>query len=121
MQQQEKKSILIVDDEEIIREFLYEVLNENFEISIACDGQEAIEKLKKRKFDLIITDLKIRQAVRSRQQGNRNIRLFESLYSQSVSKQRRMCFSVQTVQHKRTGADSKQLHGIKVTKTWLTY
>ena len=59
MQQQEKKSILIVDDEEIIREFLYEVLNENFEISIACDGQEAIEKLKKRKFDLIITDLKM--------------------------------------------------------------
>ncbi len=57
--QQEKKSILIVDDEEIIREFLYEVLNEDFEISIACDGQEAIEKLKKRKFDLIITDLKM--------------------------------------------------------------
>jgi DNA-binding NtrC family response regulator len=59
MQQPEKKSILIVDDEEIIREFLYEVLNEDFEISIACDGQEAIEKLKKRKFDLIITDLKM--------------------------------------------------------------
>ncbi|MDH4157949.1 MAG: response regulator [candidate division Zixibacteria bacterium] len=59
MQQSDKKSILIVDDEEIIREFLCEVLAENFAISVACDGREAIEKLKKRKFDLIITDLKM--------------------------------------------------------------
>jgi DNA-binding NtrC family response regulator len=56
---QEQKSILIVDDEEIIREFLLEVLGEDYAISVACDGDEAIEKIKERKFDLIITDLKM--------------------------------------------------------------
>ncbi len=53
------KSILIVDDEEIIREFLLEVLGEDYQISVACDGDEAIARIKERKFDLIITDLKM--------------------------------------------------------------
>jgi DNA-binding NtrC family response regulator len=52
------KSILIVDDEEIIRDFLSEVL-EDFELTLACDGDEAIEKLKTRHFDLVITDLRM--------------------------------------------------------------
>jgi len=59
MSEEQKKSILIVDDEEIIREFLYEVLHEDYSITSVCDGDEAIEKLKERKFDLIITDLKM--------------------------------------------------------------
>lgn len=54
----ENQSILIVDDEEIIRDFLSEVL-EDYDISMACDGDEAIEKLKKRSFDLVITDLRM--------------------------------------------------------------
>lgn len=54
----ENQSILIVDDEEIIRDFLSEVL-EDYEISLACDGDEAIEKLKERSFDLVITDLRM--------------------------------------------------------------
>ena len=55
----QKKTILVVDDEEIIREFLCEVLGEDYQISVACDGDEAICKLKKTRFDLIITDLKM--------------------------------------------------------------
>lgn len=54
-----KKSVLIVDDEEIIRNFLSEVLGENYDVSLASDGDEAIEQIKKRRFDLIITDLKM--------------------------------------------------------------
>ena len=54
----ENQSILIVDDEEIIRDFLSEVL-EDYEITIACDGDEAIEKLKERSYDLVITDLRM--------------------------------------------------------------
>ena len=54
-----KKTILIVDDEEIIREFLFEVLNESYQISVASDGDEAIEKIQKQEYDLIITDLKM--------------------------------------------------------------
>ncbi len=52
-----KQSVLIVDDEEVIRNFLYEVFSEDYEVSLASDGDEAIEKLKGNKFDLIITDL----------------------------------------------------------------
>ena len=55
----EKKSILIVDDEEIIREFLFEILNEDYEISLASDGDEAIAQLRSRNFDLVITDMKM--------------------------------------------------------------
>ena len=55
----EKKSILIVDDEEIIRDFLFEVLSEDYQISVASDGDEAIEQLQATSFDLIITDLKM--------------------------------------------------------------
>jgi two-component system response regulator PilR (NtrC family) len=54
-----KKSVLIVDDEEIIRNFLLEVLGEKYDVSLASDGDEAIEQIKKRRFDLIITDLKM--------------------------------------------------------------
>lgn len=58
MEASENQSILIVDDEEIIRDFLSEVL-EDYDISVACDGDEAIEKLKKRSYDLVITDLRM--------------------------------------------------------------
>lgn len=53
-----RKSILVVDDEEIIREFLSEVL-EDYSISLATDGDEAIEKIKEQRYDLVITDLRM--------------------------------------------------------------
>ncbi|MFH1372553.1 MAG: response regulator [bacterium] len=59
MSDPQEKSILVVDDEEIIRSFLAEVLGEQYQITLATDGDDAIEKIKSRKFDLIITDLKM--------------------------------------------------------------
>lgn len=53
-----RKSILIVDDEKVMREFLSEVLD-SYEVTSAADGDEAISHLKERDFDLIITDLKM--------------------------------------------------------------
>lgn len=58
METTDNHSILIVDDEEIIRDFLSEVL-EDYDIDIATGGGEAINKLKNRTFDLIITDLRM--------------------------------------------------------------
>lgn len=58
MEKKKLKSILIVDDEEVMRGFLGDVLEE-YEISTASDGDEAIEMLAKEKFDLIITDMKM--------------------------------------------------------------
>lgn len=55
----DKKNILIVDDQEIIREFLFEVLNEDYSVNAVTDGDEAIDELKQNKYDLIITDLKM--------------------------------------------------------------
>lgn len=54
-----KKTVLVVDDEGVIREFLYEVLEEDYSVSLASDGDEAIEQIQKQHFDLIITDLKM--------------------------------------------------------------
>ena len=51
--------ILVVDDEEIIREFLLEVLSEDYLITLAEDGDEAIDKISRENYDLIITDLKM--------------------------------------------------------------
>ncbi|MBU0983760.1 MAG: response regulator [candidate division Zixibacteria bacterium] len=58
MDSTDRQTILIVDDEEIIRDFLSEVL-EDYDISVACDGDEAIDKLRQKKYDLVITDLRM--------------------------------------------------------------
>jgi DNA-binding response OmpR family regulator len=55
-----KKSIkvLVVDDEKGIRFLLSEVLlHQGFEVSLARDGQESLEKLEKNQFDLVVTDI----------------------------------------------------------------
>jgi len=58
MQNETAKSILVVDDEQVMREFLADVL-EDFSVEKAADGDEAIARLKEKKFDLIITDMKM--------------------------------------------------------------
>ena len=58
MSTENRHSILVVDDEEIIRDFLSEVL-EDYEVTLACDGDEAIARLRQRRFDLEITDLRM--------------------------------------------------------------
>jgi DNA-binding NtrC family response regulator len=92
-----KKSVLVVDDEEIIRNFLSEVLDDKYNVSLASDGDEAIEQIKKRRFDLIITDLKMprvpgEEVVKVAQQQDPTSKVivisgFSSLYtvSQSIS------------------------------------
>ena len=52
--------ILIVDDEEIIRESLYYILEkEGHEVETAKDGLEALQKIEKQPFDIVITDLEM--------------------------------------------------------------
>lgn len=55
-----KSRILVVDDEESIREFLEIMLRkEGYEITCAEDGQKAIDILKKKSFDMVISDLQM--------------------------------------------------------------
>ena len=52
--------ILVVDDEDIIRESLsYTLRNENYEVEEAANGKEAYSKLKETSYDLVITDIEM--------------------------------------------------------------
>jgi len=53
-------NVLVVDDEEVIREVLKEVLTEaGYKVWTAKDGEEAIEKMKEAQFSVVITDIKM--------------------------------------------------------------
>ncbi len=55
-----KKKILIVDDEQFIREFYQELLTqEGYGVQIAKDGQEGVELALQQKPDLILLDIKM--------------------------------------------------------------
>lgn len=52
------KNILLVDDEEVIREVLSAILTNNgYEVELAANGQEALHKVEKTFFNHIITDI----------------------------------------------------------------
>ncbi|MBW1781205.1 MAG: response regulator [Deltaproteobacteria bacterium] len=52
------KKVLVVDDEKGIRFLLSEaLLSRGFEVSLARDGQESLDKLEKDRFDLVVTDI----------------------------------------------------------------
>jgi signal transduction histidine kinase len=53
--------ILVVDDEKEIREMLLKALTRltEFRVELAGDGEEALEKIAQKNFDLVLTDLKM--------------------------------------------------------------
>jgi two-component system cell cycle response regulator len=52
------EKLLVVDDDELIREVLTDLLSEmGYACDIACDGEEAIEKIGCENFELILLDL----------------------------------------------------------------
>jgi len=53
--------ILVVDDEKEIRDFLYKALRRvgGFHVTVAETGEEALQKIEKEMFDLVLTDLKM--------------------------------------------------------------
>src|ERR1700688_1835645 len=55
-----KEKILVVDDEEVLRNLAKEVLSEEgYQVTLASSGEQAMEFLKKASFDLVIADLKM--------------------------------------------------------------
>jgi two-component system response regulator HydG len=53
-------SILVVDDELLIRDLLYDFfLGQGWDISIAEDGEKALEILRSKQVDLVLTDIKM--------------------------------------------------------------
>jgi DNA-binding NtrC family response regulator len=55
----QKNSILIVDDEAIVRESLKDWLKDAYEVATAETGEEALELLEKRDFDVLIVDVRL--------------------------------------------------------------
>jgi len=55
-----KTSILVVDDEKIIHESCGRILREEgYEVETALSGQEALQKLKEKHYDLVLTDIRM--------------------------------------------------------------
>ena len=51
-----KKRILIVEDDEIVAQLLIEILEGQGLVEVARDGIEALEKIKRNEYDVIISD-----------------------------------------------------------------
>jgi DNA-binding NtrC family response regulator len=57
-----KPSILVVDDELLIRDLLYDFFSsQGWDIAVAENGEKALEVLKVRKVDLVLSDIKMPQ------------------------------------------------------------
>lgn len=55
-----KRKVLIVDDEEAIRNLLRLTLeDEGFDVQVALNGRDAIEKLRSEYFEVLLTDIKM--------------------------------------------------------------
>ena len=58
----ERNRILVVDDDPLIRGSLYEMLRgQRYDVEMASDGSEAMDHLRRRSFQLVITDWKMPQ------------------------------------------------------------
>jgi DNA-binding NtrC family response regulator len=56
----DKKHLLIVDDDESLRVVLADALTRsNFEVATAADGLLAMDQLRKRRFDLVLLDIRM--------------------------------------------------------------
>ncbi|MBF9254525.1 response regulator [Pontibacter sp. 172403-2] len=49
--------LVVEDDEMILRTLEFRLKKDNYSVTVARDGREAMEKLKNNKFDLVLTDL----------------------------------------------------------------
>lgn len=54
-----KEKVLVVDDEEVIRISISNVLGDNYDVELAASGKEAFEKIKEKRFDVVLLDIKM--------------------------------------------------------------
>ncbi len=52
--------VLVVDDDDSLRELLEEAVRDwGYDVSTACSGEEALESIERKKFNIVICDLKM--------------------------------------------------------------
>jgi DNA-binding NtrC family response regulator len=54
-----KKSVLIVDDEKVMRESLRDWLKDSYDVTTAETGEETLEMVKNRDFDALVLDVRL--------------------------------------------------------------
>ena len=55
-----EKKILVVDDDQLLREFLSEALNRlGHPADLACSGKEAMEKIREQEYEVVLTDVRM--------------------------------------------------------------
>lgn len=56
----QKETVLVIDDEPSVADALKVILSDSgYQVAVAMSGGEALEKLGKRRFDLVITDVRL--------------------------------------------------------------
>lgn len=56
----QKETVLVIDDEPSVADALKVILSDSgYRVAVAMSGREALEKLGKRRFDLVITDVRL--------------------------------------------------------------
>ena len=53
----DKPNILIVDDNADMREYIYKLLHDQYNVDVACDGLNALEFVAKKVPELILSDI----------------------------------------------------------------
>jgi DNA-binding response OmpR family regulator len=51
------KRVLVVDDDDDMRELMVMLLSVNYEVAAACDGKEGLEMVRRLRPDLVVLDL----------------------------------------------------------------
>ena len=51
--------VLVVDDDDVIRETLLELLEGNYQCQVASTAEEALRKLQAQRFDVVLTDVSL--------------------------------------------------------------
>ncbi|OGC21545.1 hypothetical protein A2291_02750 [candidate division WOR-1 bacterium RIFOXYB2_FULL_42_35] len=54
-----KAKVLVVDDEEVIRTSIKNLLGDKYEVELAVSGLDAFEKIKEGRFDVVLLDIKM--------------------------------------------------------------
>jgi two-component system response regulator PilR (NtrC family) len=56
----QKETVLVIDDEPSVADALKVILSDSgYQVAVAMSGGEALDKLGKRRFDLVITDVRL--------------------------------------------------------------
>ena len=109
-------AILVVDDEQFIRQILLRtVLRAGFTADEASDGKEALEKMSKQSFDIVITDIEM-----PNMDGFELLAGIRELYPDTlvifITGHKRLVTKSSTGDHRPDAVISKPFHNVEISR-----